>query len=252
MQYFQIGSEDSLDKDMLYVVDQIPSIAEAKEICDAGTENRNLIQIEDGVVMDCYKGLPDETNNALWATYALHPQDFPLPIDRKVARILPLKLVRASRIVISLFSRTSYRPMVKAALRSYETKERLQALAQLDFGKDLLSVNAYKSIAFQLGQCLALIEGEECYSKRSIATRFLELEPYLQRVETGDFEGLHAIRDRLLAACKGLLITSANGVDAFGLVAGFSPQNTLQEQANGLEIAVKAERLVNFTDYVIK
>jgi hypothetical protein len=243
MQYFQIGSEDSLDKDMLYVVDEIPSIAEAKKICDVGEENRNLIKIEDGIVVDCYKGSPDETNNALWMTYSLHPQDFPLPIERKVERIILLKLIRASRIVISYYSRTLYRPEVKAALRSYQTLERLKVLAELDFGAEKLSVDAYKSIAFQLGQCLALIEGEELYSKSAISTYFPVLEPYLKRMKTTDFAALHKLRDRLLSACEGLAIYSENGMDTFVLKEGFSPLNALHRQAKGLKVDVKAERL---------
>lgn len=73
------GSEDSTDVDVVYVVDEIPSLSEAKAFCspDDKKENRNLIVVKDGIVTDCYKGTVDEINNSLLNTYYKHEQTDP-------------------------------------------------------------------------------------------------------------------------------------------------------------------------------
>lgn len=44
------GSEDSVDTDVYYVVDELPSFQECKEWCDSKKdENANLITIIDGI-----------------------------------------------------------------------------------------------------------------------------------------------------------------------------------------------------------
>ena len=76
----RLGSRDSMDEDNLYLVDTIPSFEECKTLCDNRSDNGNLAVVREGVVVDSYKGLPDEVNNSLFHTYALHEQDFPCPV----------------------------------------------------------------------------------------------------------------------------------------------------------------------------
>ena len=65
------GSENSTDLDVIYVVDELPSLQECKTFCSDKDENRNLITVENGIVTSVYKGTPDEVNNSLLRTYNL-------------------------------------------------------------------------------------------------------------------------------------------------------------------------------------
>ena len=81
------GSADSTDLDVMYVFEALPSQGECHRFCCGDPrENRNIIAVKDGVVEQCFKGIPDEVNNALLATYPLHPQEYPLVITRRLPR----------------------------------------------------------------------------------------------------------------------------------------------------------------------
>ena len=126
------GSEDSTDVDVVYVVDELPDKAECKRFCsEDSNENRNLITIKDGAVIEVYKGTVDEVNNALLSTYGLHEQSYPLLVKKHVERIPPLKYVRGVRIILSHLSRSQYRERVKKALRS-NWRDRLNELLDID------------------------------------------------------------------------------------------------------------------------
>ena len=78
------GSEDSLDTDVFYVFDKIPSFAECRKFCSEDpNENRNIITIKNGIVEQCFIGTPDEINNGLLDTYKLHPQTCELKIEHR-------------------------------------------------------------------------------------------------------------------------------------------------------------------------
>ncbi|MFT4974501.1 MAG: hypothetical protein ACI8S6_000384 [Myxococcota bacterium] len=192
------GSADSRDLDVIYVVDAIPDTRRARQLCASKQENRNLIVIEGGVVRDCFKGSPDETNNALLRTYALHLQQHPLPVTRPLPRIVPLKAVRAVRIVLSLLSRTPLRPRIKPALTAHDQALRLTVLREIDFTALDFDADVAKSIAFQLGQLRALIGGEECYTKAEVAAAWPSLAGLLGREPGADRAPLNALRDGLL------------------------------------------------------
>ena len=50
------GSEDSLDLDVVYVVPVMPAVRDCHAFCaDDPDENRNLVVLRDGVVVDCFK-----------------------------------------------------------------------------------------------------------------------------------------------------------------------------------------------------
>ena len=92
MQTFTHGSEDSLDHDTYVIFDDIPTFHEAKAFCDSQKEdNANILVIQDGKVIWCFKGIEDECNNSLLTTYDLHEQKFPQPISSLLKEMCLLK-----------------------------------------------------------------------------------------------------------------------------------------------------------------
>jgi hypothetical protein len=68
------------------------SAREGQDFCSGtGQEDRNVINLENGVISWAFKGHSDECNNDLLHTYHLHKQLFPCPIARKVTRNVPRK-----------------------------------------------------------------------------------------------------------------------------------------------------------------
>lgn len=183
------GSEDSLDLDVYYVFDELPSFDECRKFCSADPdENRNIIVIKNGMVVDCFIGTCDEINNGLIDTYNLHNQKYPLIITNRLQRDKEMKYIRATRGILSILSKTHYRPIIKNALNS-NWSERLKALKELDLttidfnnlGKRMNGSDMLKVIAFQLGQSLGLLEGYEFYTKSSIGNHYNDLKPFLYR-----------------------------------------------------------------------
>jgi hypothetical protein len=198
------GSEDSTDLDVLYIVDELPDKAECKRFCSADpSENRNVATVSDGVIASVYKGTVDELNNALLRTYHLHPQTDELLVKRELERCVPLKLVRAVRILLSYMSRTHYRTDVKAALRGTWT-DKLNMLDKIDL--TTVDFNAFhkgehnradilKTYAFQIGQVAGLLHNPqiEVYTKSEIAEKKIseQLKPYLYREDNADLDFLN-------------------------------------------------------------
>ena len=190
--YYIHGSEDSTDRDIIYVFESLPSFQECKSFCDGqGANNGNIVVIKDGVIASAYKGSIDEVNNGLFHTYKLHKQEFPLLIERTVERDVILKDIKVIRKILSTFTRTQFRVTVKEALRgSWQAK--ISLLKNLDYYSiDFDNIqksnkaDLLKSFAFQLGQAIALHEGVELYTKREIGSYFPELNDYLRRKEAG-------------------------------------------------------------------
>jgi hypothetical protein len=102
-------------------------------------------------------------------------------------RDLDAKYQRAARVILSFYSRTTHREGVKQALRGdFKAKcamlSRLDFSVPVDFGKQATpEVDIYKSIAFQLGQSLALAEGVELYTKEDIVLHFPVFATVLRR-----------------------------------------------------------------------
>lgn len=205
---FQIfGSADSQDLDVAVFVDAIPSIKESSLLCSQYSEelgtflktdkelNTNIAVLGDGELLDVYKGTTDELNNALLATYSLHEQIHPLQIKRKLRRDVDLKMLRCARKLLSFFSRTEHRVRIKEALRGgFETKievlKTIQADQYTDFGKKGSLVDFRKTAAFQLGITLALIMGEELYTKADVILFYPKMKGLIQREENADTDGL--------------------------------------------------------------
>lgn len=183
------GSEDSTDLDVYYVFDTLPTFDECRKFCSADPdENRNIIVINNGIVTNCFIGTCDEINNGLIDTYNLHKQECPLLVTKRIERDKEMKYIRAIRGILSILSKTHYRPEIKNALNS-NWKERLKTLKSLDLttidfnnlGKRMNGPDMLKVIAFQLGQSLGLLEGYEFYTKSSVANHYKDLKPFLYR-----------------------------------------------------------------------
>lgn len=196
--YQLFGSSSSEDLDVVFFVTELGSIAEnssvaktyaaqlAVEIGSAKVINPNLAIVSQGALVKVYKGTVDELNNALYHTYALHTQMHPLQITQVLPRDVELKIIRCTRTVLSYFSRTEWREMVKKALAG-DIRDKFICLQQLNIGLYGEEVNGIpktqflKTVAFQMGQTLALMEGVECYTKETISGQYPQLQPYLIR-----------------------------------------------------------------------
>jgi hypothetical protein len=222
---FQLfGSISSQDYDVLVFIDKIPSIRASGALCklydfklatffkEQGLEekpvNTNLAVVKDGNIIAVFKGTPDEVNNSAYSTYMNFKQYCPPMVHSKVARNSDHKLLRSIRIILSLLSRTEHRSVVKLALINKLFEGQVKALESISFpistgAKKQSNIDIYKTIAFQIGQTLALFNNVECYSKEEIKTEYPLLSPFLDRdVENYNFSNLEAARCQFLMLCK--------------------------------------------------
>lgn len=222
---FQLfGSASSQDLDVVVFIKQIPdTILASSTLCDEfGKQltdflkvnkpiNTNIAVVESGLLQNVYKGTVDETNNALYYTYHLHSQFFSNRIRGLLPRDTDLKILRTIRIVLSLMTKSKFRSLVKSALKG-DLKEKLEvlkmvigesALQEEFFGQKMRWVDFQKTFAFQIGQCLALIHGQELYTKEEIGAFYSDLRPYLYRIEN--------ISNEVLTYYLSLLIDKVEG-----------------------------------------
>lgn len=238
------GSQDSLDLDRVYFFPHKPTLQECHRFCAQTEENRNIaILSPDGVIQDCFKGLPDELNNGLLRTAPLHPQQHPIPIRRAVLRLAPLKTARAIRLILTRLTRTPHRAAVKAALSSLDLPQRIQALQAIDLTSLSLSPDTYKSIAFQVAQSLALMDNHELYTKQEIAQHYPHLRPLLYRASEPQaaLHHLNDLRDHWLHRLQGLHITPFGHA---ALLHSPHPRDHFHHQCQGLLLDLKVERLL--------
>ncbi|KIX20175.1 hypothetical protein SY27_13570 [Flavobacterium sp. 316] len=214
--YHFFGSVNSLDYDVVFFIEKMPETianklalskklsAQLVEKYPTKTINANLAVCENGQIIQVYKGTADELNNAILRTYHLHQQDFDNQITNVVKRDIHLKMIRCLRMLLSFISKTQYRTIVKQALKQ-DIYVKIEALKTIDFntvedfGKGSNALDLKKSMAFQLGQTLALYEDVELYSKQEIVTYFPELEPYLMRFPNTEIETIQQFVAQFIA-----------------------------------------------------
>ncbi|KFF05408.1 hypothetical protein [Flavobacterium reichenbachii] len=205
--YQIFGSENSLDVDVVFFVEEMPEtilekLSLAKELTQSTALNypekvinANLAVCQNGHLVEVYKGTTDELNNSLFYTYDFHQQHYNNKINILLKRDVDLKFLRSTRMILSFLSKTEYRAAIKNALKS-DLKEKIQTLEKIDlneissFGRNTNQQDVLKSIAFQLGQSILLDGGKEVYTKNDIAESFPELEKYLFREQHTDNENL--------------------------------------------------------------
>lgn len=194
--YQIFGSKSSEDLDVCFFVDSLDGIRGNHEIVKMYTKqtvfntskpvNANLAIVQNGIITENFKGSADELNNALFTTYNLHDQVYKNHIQRLVSRNLESRIVRCARTLVGNFTRTDLRVQAKAALRAnvviqLEFLDTIQFKKYTDFGKNGSVIEVYKTLAFQLGMTLALLNDKEVYTKEAIIALFPELENYLMR-----------------------------------------------------------------------
>ena len=221
---FQIfGSKSSQDYDVMIFVDKIPTIEDAKRLCetwnkklyitfvDNGFEiktlNCNLAVLKEGVIVEVHKGTSCECNNSCFLTYDFHKQIHKNQITRLVERDLDIKIMRSARFMLMYLSRSEYRFDVKKALNSnfiqkIKTLEIIDLSKPIELGKNSVEyVDFLKSMCFQLGQSLALLNGIEVYTKEEIIERFPDLESMIMR--TGiDLDSLEKYKTEFVRMSK--------------------------------------------------
>lgn len=200
------GSENSLDYDVMVFVDNIPNIIDDshtlckmynEQLSDILTDkplNCNLAIVTDGFITDVFKGTTDEVNNALFYTYDLHKQYHALVIKEPVTREYDMKIIRASRSILSFFSRSELRSIIKPALRG-DLRDKIPVLKSIDFevmkdfpGKKEATKDIYKVLSFQFGQLFSLVDGfeKDSYTKSGIIKNYKDLAPMLMREELSE------------------------------------------------------------------
>lgn len=209
LSYQFFGSEDSADVDVVFFVEKMPdTIRACSELVQQFANeiihkkalirplNGNLAVCNEGALVQVFKGTTDELNNSLFYTYDLHAQDFENAVSRLLKRDIDLKFLRSARMILAWFTRSNQRLLIKEALRE-DIDFKYNVLTQWNFperlttnppGKDVL-----KSIAFQIGQTLALDEGKELYTKKEISAYFPGLSPFLKREDVVDFSELNRL-----------------------------------------------------------
>lgn len=217
--FYIFGSENSTDYDILVEVDEILPIEKSHDICKSFNVelskilkdkpiNSNLAVIKNDRIVEVFKGTSDELNNVLFYTYDNHEQYFDNPIKEPIIRDIDEKILRVSRFIITFFSRTDLRVLVKSALRG-DLKDKLKVLKSLDFvtmndfsGKKEKIEDIYKVIAFQFGQVFSLIDGYESdsYTKNGVIKNYPDLKNILNRgvMKIEDFKTLNSYLNRFI------------------------------------------------------
>jgi hypothetical protein len=230
--YQFFGSENSLDIDIMFWVEEIPeNVQEARALTQALAHefqqkkqltkkiNANIGKVQDGKIVALFKGIVAESNNALIHTYSLHYQDYPNQITQLLPQNIAEKTLRTARVLLSFLTKTTQRSAVKMALRG-NFVQKLAVLGDIQLshfetesalGNTNTIVDFQKTFAFQLGQTLALWEGKELFTKNEIGLYFPNLQPYLDRTQ--------GISNALLQ--KYLELFVAKGLENLTMIAQF-------------------------------
>jgi hypothetical protein len=220
--YYRFGSEDSVDIDILvdhslasgeerdkYLITELKN--QVHQITDW---NINIISIENGLVVKSIpsKGSPDGVNNSLYETYQLHKQKFPFPLERKLERDIDAAIEKCLTALFTFYKRTNQEEFYKSIPKEIKNGEaqmkiRLEKLNQFDFNllpydDDMRNRNAFKSIAFHIGQTISLINGKEIYTKADLVYLHPELSPLIKRDNIGSLERLNSKKDELIKTIR--------------------------------------------------
>lgn len=223
MIYNIFGSKSSIDLDAIVFVEKLPdTIVDCHNMVEeynykllgdflddtfSKKINCNLAVVKDGVIIDCFKGTPDELNNSILDTYSLHDQKHSCYVTRRLDRDVDRKVLRCVRIMLSFLTRTeNNRKRVKDALNSNDLSVRLNCLSSINLGKikSIGNKNStfedyLKVMAFQIAQTDALCNGIELYTKEDCGSYMPELIPFLNRHDNCDLELLNSFKSILMS-----------------------------------------------------
>ena len=199
--YYFYGSDDSTDVDVMIAIPQqlMPIHQHDRKALVSHFEkevnlnwNATLIVIHNGYIADTIypKAWIDSLNNSLWQTYNLHQQAYPNPLKGEVNRNYLLAIYKAVRTVLTMLTRTHYRTIIKPYLKGiHPFQKKLKALKQLDFKtishfnqKNTNNANAWKTIAFYMGQNISLIQDDvQIYTKKHFVNLYPDLRNFIYR-----------------------------------------------------------------------
>jgi hypothetical protein len=199
--YYFYGSEDSLDEDVIIAIPRavMPLKQEDRKVLIWNmqqeykfTWNATLAVIEEGYIVDTIfpKSWIDRLNNALFSTYHLHPQVYPNPIKGMVKINTLLSIYKAVRTVLTVCTRTHFRPEVRPVMKGiHDFNLKIAALKKLDFltidefnQKNTADVDIWKIIAFYIGQNISLLrDHREIYTKKDFLSHYPDLEAFIYR-----------------------------------------------------------------------
>jgi len=119
-----------------------------------------------------------------------------------------MKILRAYRNILSFFSRSHLRAVIKPALRG-DLRDKIPVMKMIDFevmkdfpGKKESIKDIYKVMAFQFGQLFSLVDGfeKDSYTKNGLIQNYPDLAPMLRREELSekDYKTLNIYLDRLI------------------------------------------------------
>jgi hypothetical protein len=248
--FFRHGSPNSVDIDLIYVFPSKPDFKFAKDFLKEGEkigEDRNIVTIKDGVISYCYIGIIDSVNNALLTTYSMHDQQFPLPIQRRIKRVVPMKVNETIlHVLVKLRKIPSIREGIVSAIKSFDFETRKNMVQKIDFTKHELDVDTIKTLAFRFSQTLALIHGHECFTKDVTIEQYPLIKPLLYRETPQDpithLKLLNEFRDMFLDCIRGVSIEIAGDLHMYRVTEQV-PVNWFNVHCNGLVIDYRYELL---------
>lgn len=248
MKSWRHGSKNSVDLDIVYLFDHIPSQKECVEFVESKKdEDVNIIVVKNGIVIFSFRGSADETNNALLHTTKSFEQAWDLPTVAKIARIVPLKVIdTVTAICVVLRKIEMNRESMIEGLSSFDFDKRIKCLAQVDFEKCDLGKDEIKFIAFRLGQTLALMGGTELYTKDQIGTRYPGLSPLLNREQGNHCKILNSFLKDFLVELSGVVVLRKGFLHIFWAKEKSKIQNLYQLQSRGMVIDIKLAKVVYF------
>ena len=195
--FYFFGSKNSQDKDVLLECPNIPDKQTAHNWIQTYKQtlgldwNINLITIENQQVINTIpsKATIDGVNNALLDTYHLHEQKHSIPIKNRLKRHILLNTYRCIRTILTFCTRTNYRSQIRPTLNGiHPFFHKINSLELLDFqeiksfeAKYSADVDIWKTIAFYLGQTLALWKKAEIYTKDDLVKNFPAFENFIYR-----------------------------------------------------------------------
>lgn len=218
--FYFFGSQNSQDKDVLLECSSIPDKQTAHNWIQTYKQtlaldwNINLITIENQQVVNTIpsKATIDGVHNSLLDTYHLHQQKCNIPIKNRLKRHILLNTYRCIRTILTFCTRTSYRSQIRPTLNGiHPFFHKINSLEIIDFqqiksfeAKYSEDVNIWKTIAFYLGQTLALWQGTEIYTKDDLVKNFPAFENFIYRknLTEKDLKYLQEIKDFFVAELR--------------------------------------------------
>jgi hypothetical protein len=225
-EYYIFGSKDSIDIDVLIVhpdskgleIDNLLIKQIKSDYSETSNWNINIIQINGGIVINSIpsKGSPDSVHNSLYETYELHQQKYPFPLKTKLERNIPFAIEKCLISIFTFYKKTKHHEFYKSIPKEFKNGQanivdRLSFLEKIDFKilpyeEEIQNMNAYKSLAFHVGQTISLINGIEIYTKQKLISFHPDLEMLIYRINIEQRDNIN----KKIIELKNLIIENLN------------------------------------------